>query len=432
MKRMRTYLTGILCLVAVAFSLSACGAKDEQSPAADTGFRPALDTETECEIRAVANYNNFEALEAEFDRFNEYYPNVSLNYTVLDNYNDTIVAALSTEDAPDIFCAFPWMLYQAQHAPLFAAAEDLSDPALDIDTGCIRSGLIYRDAQGHVPMLPVFSSSYGMLVNEDIFAREGLAIPTTYSGFLDACEKLKTAGYAGPVITYNDSFLMCLPMVLPYFYAAIRDDAEAVRALNAMEPSAGEYLRPALELAADFMSHGYIDMDECNALENNYQALILRFFEGDVPMMICTADTVSGTKKRESQSEAFIKAPFNYSFLPIPVTEQGGYFVDTTSVEFSVNKQCDNLDMTNEFMRFLISDKELNQMASAKRLVAPTKTMSFDPVYAAFGNVPTERTFCPEVLGVKDPLAGQIRKAAHKVGKGELTVDEAVAMYGQF
>ena len=71
-------------------------------------------------------------------------------------------------------------------------------------------------------------------------------------------------------------------------------------------------------------------------------------------------------------------------------------------------------------------------MASAKRLVTPTKMMSFDPVYAPFGKVPSERTFSPEVLGIKDPLTVQIRKASYKVGKGELTIDEAVSMYGQF
>ena len=213
MRRIRAGLAGILCLVTIALSLAACGAQGKQSAAADAGFRPALDTETACEIHAVGNYNNFEALEAEFDRFNAYYPNVSLSYTVLDNYNDTIVTALSAEAAPDIFCAFPWMPYQERYDPLFAAAEDLSDPSLNIDASCIRSGLIYRDAEGRVPMLPVFSSSFGMLVNEDIFEREGLAVPTTYSSFLDACEKLKAAGYAGPVITYNNSFLMCHPMV---------------------------------------------------------------------------------------------------------------------------------------------------------------------------------------------------------------------------
>jgi len=82
-------------------------------------------------------------------------------------------------------------------------------------------------------------------------------------------------------------------------------------------------------------------------------------------------------------------------------------------------------------MRFLITNSELNEMASVKRLVTPTRDLSFDSVYAPFGQVPSERTFSPEVLGIKDPLTVQIRNAAFKVGKGELSIDEAVALYGR-
>ena len=430
MKRMRTYLVCILCFATMAFSLAGCGAQEEQPAATDAGFRPALDTEAACEIHAVGNYNNFEALEAIFDRFNAYYPNVSLSYTVLDNYYDTIVPALSAEGAPDIFCAFPWMPYQERYDPLFALAEDLSDPSLNIDVGCIRSGLIYRDAQGSVPMLPVFSSSYGMLVNEDIFEREGLTVPTTYSSFLDACEKLKAAGYAGPVVTYNSSFLMCLPMVFPHFYATIRDNAEAVRALNAMEPSAGEYLRPSLELAADFMSRGYIDMDECNALENNYQALILRFFEGDVPMIFVNGDIVSGTAKRESLSQAFTERPFTYSFHPIPVTEEGCCFLNIVSMEFAVNKNSEQLDMANEFMRFLISTGELNELARVKRLLTTSTDFSLDGIYASFSEVDADRTIYEQDVGLQDPPIIQLRQAVWQVESGNMSVEEAIKAFG--
>ena len=101
-------------------------------------------------------------------------------------------------------------------------------------------------------------------------------------------------------------------------------------------------------------------------------------------------------------------------------------------MEFSVNKDCENLDMTNEFMRFLITNKTLNEMASVKRLVTPTKDLSFDAVYAPFGQVPADRIISPEVLGVKDQLTVQIRVAAFRVGTGELSIDEAVALYGTF
>lgn len=114
------------------------------------------------------------------------------------------------------------------------------------------------------------------------------------------------------------------------------------------------------------------------------------------------------------------------------MTDKGGYFIDSPSIQFAVNKDCQNLDMTNEFMKFLVRKPELNAMASLKRLVTPTTEMSFDPVYAVFGQIPAERTFSPEGLGVKDPLAKQIRIASYKVGRDELTIEEAIAKYGSF
>ena len=99
---------------------------------------------------------------------------------------------------------------------------------------------------------------------------------------------------------------------------------------------------------------------------------------------------------------------------------------------YFVNKNCGDLEMTNEFMRFLISNEELNEMASVKRLVTPTKELSLGSVYAPFSRVPADRTISPEVLGIKDPLTVQIRTAAFMVGKGELTIDQAIAMYGSF
>ncbi len=71
-------------------------------------------------------------------------------------------------------------------------------------------------------------------------------------------------------------------------------------------------------------------------------------------------------------------------------------------------------------------------MASIKRLVTPTTELSLDSVYAPFNKVPSDRIISPEVLGITDALTGQIRMAAFQVGKGDITVDEAVAMYGRF
>ena len=417
-----------LLLVLALLTLFAACKKDKDA------FEPALDTETSCSITVVGSYDNFEALEAEFDRFNEFYPNVRLSYRKLDNYNNTLAAVLEGNDKPNIFFSNAGMIGNPSLDAVFAHMEDLSDPALKLGLDCIRPGLINHGTNGRVLMVPVFSRTYGMLVNYDLFEKEGLSVPTTWEELLSVSEAFKNKGYASPMMGYSQKSSSCLmyTVAYPMFAAALADDPDALAKANALDPAAGEYMRTALEAVDRLIKGGCVDLEKCDEIADNYTKVILRFFEGDVPMMICAGDTVSGTKKRESQSEAFKSAPFNYAFAPIPVTADGGYFIDSPSVEFSVNRDCENLEMTNEFMRFLISKKELNLMASVKRLVTPTADLSFDTVYAPFGKVPASRTVSPEVIGITDPLTVQIRIAAFKVGRGELTVEEAIGQYGTF
>lgn len=47
-----------------------------------------------------------------------------------------------------------------------------------------------------------------------------------------------------------------------------------------------------------------IDVEKCmEEITDEYDSIIMRFFEGDVPMMFATGDVVSGTAKRESKSD---------------------------------------------------------------------------------------------------------------------------------
>ena len=400
----------------------------------DAAFQPRLDTDTSCEITVIGSYSNFEALEAEFDSFNEFYPDVELSYWKPDDYNNLLGTVLESNNAPNIFFSNPWMIGNEKYQTVLDHMEDLSDPQLGLDLECIRPSLLSTDADGKLLMVPVFARNYGMLVNHDLFEKEGLQVPTTWEELLSVCAAFREKGYDSPMMGYSADASGCLMNILVYpeVVAALAGDPEALQAANGLDPSAGECMRRGLEAMMQLIGNGYINLEKCNEISDNYTQVILRFFEGDVPMMICTGDTVSGTGKRESQSEAFSKAPFTYYFMPVPLSEDGGYFVDSPSVEFSVNKTCDNLDMTNEFMRFLITRKELNKMASVKRLVTPTTDLSFDAVYKPFGQIPTERVLSPEAIGITDPLAAQVRNAAYQVGTGSITIDEAISQYGSF
>ena len=102
------------------------------------------------------------------------------------------------------------------------------------------------------------------------------------------------------------------------------------------------------------------------------------------------------------------------------------------NLQFSVNKNSANLDMANEFMRFLITSQELSEMAKNKGLMSPTKDLSLNSMYAAFGSVPESRIMSPEVFGLSDDAVIQLRQAVFGVGTGAMTVDEAIAGFGTY
>ena len=427
-KTMCTLMAALMLL-----GLASCGAEPRET-AAEEGFQPSLDTSASCHISVAGGYDNFEALEAEFDSFNEYYPNAELVFTTVDDYNNMIGTVLNGNDAPDIYVNYSWMYGREQYEASIEHAEDLADPALGLDLDCIRSNIILNTDDGTLPMVPVFSNTYGMLVNNSLFEKEGLSVPATYQELVEVCGAFRDKGCENPMMGFSreETTSLFTLTAYPFFCGTVADDPEAVEKLNAMDPSAGEYMRPTLEKIVQFLYDGCVDLGACGEIENNYDAVILRFFEGDVPMMICSGDAVSGTKKRESRSEAFIANPFDYSFVPVPMSDEGVNFLDMPNLQFSVNKDSQNLDMANEFMRFLITTQELNEMAQNKGLMSPTKDLSFNSMYAAFGAVPEDRILSPEVFGLTDDAVKQLRQAVYSVGTGAMTIDEAVAGYGSF
>jgi len=427
-KMMRVFLAVMMIPV-----MAACGTEKSEA-VTEEGFKPSLDTSTKCHITVGGGYDNFEALEAEFDSFNEYYPDVELVFTKVDDYSNMIGTVLNGNDAPDIYVNYSWMYGRDQYKSSIEHAENLADPALGLNLDCIRSNIILNTDDGTLPMVPVFANTYGMLVNNNLFEKEGLSVPTTYQELVKVCSAFRDKGYENPMMGFSQKEITSLftLTIYPFFCGTVANDAEAVKKLNALDASAGEYMRPSLEKITQFLNDGCVNLDACAEIENNYDAVILRFFEGDVPMMTCSGDTVSGTKKRESRSEAFIDNPFTYSFVPVPMSDEGANFLDIPNLQFSVNKDSQNLDMANEFMRFLITTQELNKMAQNKGLLSPTKDLSYNDMYSAFGAVPESRILSPEEFGLTDDAVIQLRQAGYRVGTGQMTIDEAIAAYGTF
>ena len=416
----------LILLVLLALIMTGCrkSKKTEEKP-----FTPSLATDTKASVKIYGNYSNFEALEAEFDRFNQIYPEVELIYSFLDSYNKTIVSSLYSDEAPDIFFLFPWMQDKAQFQILFEIAEDLTLPQLNINLDCIYEENLLKINNGKIPMLPMYSQGYGMLVNEDLFKKQNLKVPETLPELLDACQKLKAAGYQSPMMGYTDGDANIFSSIAyPYSNYLVMDNVQAQKALNNMDASAGQYMRPLYELIDQLTQAACFDINYCRQeIPDNYNGAILRFFEGDIPMLLVYGDVASGTKKREAKSEAFTASPFKYRMYPTPITDKGGIFITNTGTGFAVNSKSKNLAMTNEFIRFLAQTKELNNLAKVKHLIPITKNFSSDELFA-----PMEKGIkvYANTITLLDDVQKQVRKGCYNIANRYMTVDEAIKGYG--
>lgn len=410
MKKIFTVLASSL----LTLSLFSCSSAKKE-------FEPKYDINKEYNVNVVGHYENFEAIEDEFVRFNKYYPNANLTYTYLDNYNKVITTALNSSESPDIFFTFPWMANDSSYSDMFNFTEDLSTSPGDIDLSVIREGLLTK-RNNEIPMVPIYVTTYGMMVNEDLFSKEKVDIPKNYNELVASCQKFKDNGYENVMMGHTS--LIMYPMYFPHVCYNIKDNQKAINDLNELKPEAGEYLRDSLSLVSDFMNKGFINLENCKGLKNDYDAVIKRFFKGDIPMMLASGQTVSGTEKREKQSVEFTNDPFKYSLRPIPTLSNGGVFLNSVNLCFSINKKSNNLDIANEFMRFLISNDELGNMSKIKRLMTPAKDMSLDNMYVSFSDA---TPIYISNLGLNDTADQKIRTAGSKVAQGTISIEEAIS-----
>ncbi len=115
--------------MAAMLLLPGCGNGKKEEAA----FVPKYDKDTEFSLTVAGSYGNFESLEAEFERFYEYYPNANLEYVTMDDYNNVISSALVNNEPPDIFTTSSWMVGNEMYDAMFDACEVLSDSSFGID-----------------------------------------------------------------------------------------------------------------------------------------------------------------------------------------------------------------------------------------------------------------------------------------------------------
>lgn len=399
---MKNFVRCMALLLTVLTVLSGCGGGVPAGTTAGHGnadapeeaaFEPKLDTTMAVKLDAAVFFGNFEAFDQVINQFNEYYPNVTIEY---ERYSDTMAEDfLTTNSNIDVLMTSNERGYPTKNCvDLLAAGVDVSAADDNIIAANKRGGVLYA--------LPMSLYLKGLVVNKTLLAKEGLTVPQTYAEFIGVLDALKQKGYTpiqGPNAAVSSLFYdMGMSMMA--------NDTALYKAAEAGDAAGAAALKTVYTRLGEFIDKGYIDT-AVNATypDDNYDGAILRFFEGEVPFWVCDTEKASGMKKRESKSEAFTASPIDYEFMYAPLGEGGAYKYIEPWYGFAVNKNSDVADYAVEFLRFMARGDALNTLASVKGVPSIAKVTS-DAKYDNLGSTKTELSAVND--GTVSPFCGTL------------------------
>jgi raffinose/stachyose/melibiose transport system substrate-binding protein len=126
--------------------------------------------------------------------FNQKYPNITVKFdpTNPTDYNATLQTQLETGTGPDLFFVRSFQvgrdLFDNKH---LASLKDL--PGLS-DAVSAASNAPWATDSGEPYAVPIAAVAQGIFYNQDMFAANGISVPTTWEDLMAAAKKLKAAG----------------------------------------------------------------------------------------------------------------------------------------------------------------------------------------------------------------------------------------------
>lgn len=238
--------------------------------------------------------------------------------------------------------------------------------------------------------------STGFVANTTLLDSLGLQIPKTQEEFDKVCETLVANGYT-PIQGCADGFCKNLMNNDVKYRLQSLDQQELDSRFSPVTDGCGSVFTEEFTRMLDIVSKGFIRADINDSISDNYEGNIMHFFEGNTPFLCFTTEGFSGMKKRESKSEAFSAAPFEYEFVSLPVSSEQPALIMSFLPGLYLVSGSENEEWAKEFLRFVCSTKELSQMAYVKSVPGVTTYDSDDERYSNISAIPEEMRVVPYI-----------------------------------
>lgn len=213
------------------------------------------------------------------------YPNITLEVTKLpdDQYYTALKTKLASGECPDIILAQP--KYAGANSVIGLAKAGYLAPLNDVKAleKVGKAGTDPFTYNNNVYAFPSGITTLGTYYNKDIFAKNGLSVPTNWTEFLDVCKKLKAAGVQPIVMGDKDMYVMqfgLYQIAASQVYPKNMQFDDKLRTGETKFTDKGTWDK-VLSMYKTLYDNGYI---EKNSLGLSAQQAIQKFVDGEAAM----------------------------------------------------------------------------------------------------------------------------------------------------
>ncbi|MFI0452132.1 ABC transporter substrate-binding protein [Actinomadura sp. 6N118] len=301
------------------------------------------------------------------------------SYAPTDQVQTSVRTQLGAGNAPDVHVVFPgdgsaMSMAQIAQAGLLA---DLSDQAW---TKRIPPGLqpaFQKD--GKTFLYSAGSSVIGAIYNKKVFQEAGVEPPTTWSGFLDVCEKIKKKGKVPIALGAQTQWvtqLITYALVPSTVYAKNPKFDEQMRAGSASFANSG--WKDAFDMYLELQKRGYFN-DNPNGTTLEQQTSMVA--TGKAAMAIQVSAVLPDFRKAATNAD-------DLDMFPVPGADDANqvWIPAGVVVGLGVSARGKNVDEAKAFLEFLGEQKNMNRWAEAVACVPLSRDSAskIDPVLKSF------------------------------------------------
>ncbi|MEV5827019.1 extracellular solute-binding protein [Spirillospora sp. NPDC052242] len=301
------------------------------------------------------------------------------SFAPTDQVQTSVRTRLGAGNAPDVHVVFPgngsaMSMVQISQAGLLA---DLSDQAWTKRIPETLKPAFQNDGKTFV--YSAGSSVIGAVYNKKVFQDAGVEPPTTWSGFLDVCEKIKAKGKVPIALGAQTQWvtqLITYALVPSTVYAKNPRFDEQMKAGTA--DFAGSGWAQAFEMYLELQKRGFFN-DNPNGTTFEQQTAMVA--TGEAGMAIQVSAVLPDFRKQAA-------GPDDLGMFPVPGAddEKQCWIPAGVVVGLGVSARSKNLDEAKAFVEFLGEQKNMNTWAEAVACVPLTRdgTSKIDPALESF------------------------------------------------